>query len=103
MLVIGGQEKIRALCRGTISNNGDALDLCGLTEPNVERMELAARRAQGTPELEDSVVLIMPNSRTSQARYRQSRCGLEGECQPDEEEATVAHPRKLPQQKTGSL
>ena len=43
MFVIGGQEKIRALCRGTISNNGDALDLCGLTEPNVERMELAAK------------------------------------------------------------
>ena len=61
MFVIGGQEKIRALCRGTISNNGDALDLCGLTEPNVERMELAARRAQGTPELENSVVLIMTN------------------------------------------
>ena len=74
--------------------------------PNVERMELAAEEQRDVlraPELEDFVVLIMPNSRTSQARYRQSRCGPDDECQLDEEKATVAHPRKLPQQKTGSL
>ena len=68
MLVIGGQEKIRALCRGTISNNGDTLYLCGLTEPNVERMELAAEKLRDVlkaPKLENSVVLIMANSRTS--------------------------------------